>query len=385
MRIAVPIHSFEPGGVERVALRLAEAWQEAGAEVAVVLGRDRGATRNAAPRLTYLTRPEPIPTARWETPWLIWHLWRTLRRTPADVIFCAGNTYTVVCVAMKLLLGRRCPPVVVKISNALDRPDMAAPVRAGYRLWLRIQGFLLDLFVATAPPMADEAATAIGGRPVVIPNPILKKAQIDRTAAARRAREGRRFVAVGRLEPQKNYPLMLSAFARIAGPHDRLDIAGSGGERTRIAGLIERLGLAGRVTLMGHVADVGPMLAEADALVLSSDYEGLPGAVVEALAAGVPIAATDCCASMRWLLGDERFGALAPPGDASGLAAAMEEAIGLAPEVPAMRAFASQFTLEQSAPRYLALFAELVADLPPNAPPRPPGCGTIDADRNAAC
>lgn len=105
LRICIPIHSFEPGGVERVGLRLADHWQAVGHEVTVVLRRDRGIARPQAPALDYRTRPEPLP---WETPWLIWCLWRYLRRHHGEtaVIFCAGNTYTVVCAVMKLLLGR---------------------------------------------------------------------------------------------------------------------------------------------------------------------------------------------------------------------------------------------------------------------------------------
>ena len=63
LRIAIPIHSFAPGGVERVALNLAAAWQADGAEVKILLGRSAGAMRDTAPKLDYIQRPEPVPTA----------------------------------------------------------------------------------------------------------------------------------------------------------------------------------------------------------------------------------------------------------------------------------------------------------------------------------
>lgn len=367
MRICIPIHSFEPGGVERVGLRLAERWQAAGHEVTVVLGRDRGPTRPEAPALDYRTRREPFPTARWETLWLIWCLWRHLRHPASartDVIFCAGNTYTVVCAAMKLLLGRRCPPVLVKISNDLVRADYPAPIQALYRRWVRVQGKLLESFVALAEPMAPQLIAELRVAPervTAIPDPALRDDEIAALPSPRPPdAEGRRFLAVARLNRQKNLPLLLAAFARIAQPGDRLTIAGEGPERGRIERRIAELGLGERVAMRGHVADVRPLLDTAHALVLSSHYEGVPAAVTEALAAGRAVATTDCCASMRWLLGGGAFGAIAPLGDAEGLAAAMERAAAMIAPQAEMHRFSSLFTLGKAAPAYLEAMEALV-------------------------
>lgn len=364
MRICIPIHSFNPGGVERVGLRLAERWQDAGREVTVVLGRDRGATRDQAPPLHYVTRSEPFSTAGWETPWLIWCLWRHLRRHPIDVIFCPGNTYTVVCVAMKLLLGRRCPPVLVKISNDVVRRDYSVAMRMLYRIWLRVQGRLLERFVGLAEPMRPQVIEELRvapGRVTAIPDPALRDDELAALPAPAPPRsDGRRFLAVARLNRQKNLPLLLEAFARLARPGDHLTIAGEGPERGRVERRIGELGLAGRVTLLGHVPDVRPLLDAAHALVLSSDYEGVPAAVIEALAAARPVAATDCCASMRWLLQDEAFGALAPVGDAGAFAEAMERAAAMPANGAEMRRFSALFTLGKAAPAYLAAMQALV-------------------------
>jgi glycosyltransferase involved in cell wall biosynthesis len=81
--------------------------------------------------------------------------------------------------------------------------------------------------------------------------------------------------------------------------------------------------------------------------------------VIEALAAGRPVAATDCCASMRWLLQDGAFGALAPPGDATALAAAMAQAAAMAPPAIEMHRFSALFTLGKAAPAYLAAMQAL--------------------------
>ncbi|MBI1403878.1 MAG: glycosyltransferase [Porphyrobacter sp.] len=366
MRVAIPIHSFEPGGVERVALRLAEHWRDAGHEPVVVLGRHRGACAEHAPALAYWSLRESLPTDRWETIWMIWSLFQFLLVEEVDVIFCPGNTYTVVCVAMRLLLGERCPPVLVKISNDLERRDLPRAAMPFYRYWLRLQGMCLDSFVAMAEPMAGELQRELAVAPArvrVIPDPALSHAELDALAGARRVRAGAsgcRFLTIGRLVDQKNQLLLIEAFARHAWPEDSLVIAGDGPLRDRLAARIAALGLGNRVSLAGHVADPRPLYGEADVFVLSSDYEGVPAVILEALAAGLPIAATDCCASMAWLTGHGRFGTLVPTGDAEALGAAMNLARHLEPDHAAMQRLAARFTLENSSRLYLARFADLV-------------------------
>ncbi len=366
MRIAIPIHSFEPGGVERVALRLAGAWQDAGDEVEIVLGRDEGACRPPGSSLTYHTLAQPLPTARWETLWMIWSLWRFLCRNRVDVIFCPGNTYTVVCVAMRLLLARSCPPCLVKISNDLERPDFPRSVRVLYCFWLRLQGLFLDQFVAIGEPMRPQLGEKLKvthNRTSVIPDPALDEAQItipSRSPSSPKSTASR-FLSVGRLVAQKNIGLALEAFAAHGWPNDTLTIAGDGPEYEPLKKLTARLNLDGRVRFVGHTDAVDDLLHEADVFVLSSDYEGVPAVILEALAAGLPIAATDCCASMRWLLQDEAFGVLAPRRDADALGLAMNLARHLDPPRTAMAGFASQFTLRAASAEYRVLMESVAA------------------------
>jgi glycosyltransferase involved in cell wall biosynthesis len=294
---------------------------------------------------------------------------RYLLRERADVIFCPGLTYTAPCVAAKLLLGRRCPPVLVKVSNDLGRPDIGRLLRWPYRAWLWAQGRWLEQFVAIGSPMRWPVARALRiapGRVSVVPDPALSQAQVEELSRPRdefgeRQVPGRRFLAVGRLAPQKNLALLVDAFARLATAEDRLVIAGEGPCRAALERRVSRLGLAGQVLMPGHVGDVAPLYRASDALVLSSDYEGVPGVVVEALAAGLPVAATACCDSMSWLLGEGRYGALARRGDAAALASAMAQACGYQLPRAELAAFVSRFTLERAAGDYLALLGRLCA------------------------
>ncbi|MDD3799964.1 MAG: glycosyltransferase, partial [Novosphingobium sp.] len=139
----------------------------------------------------------------------------------------------------------------------------------------------------------------------------------------------------------------------------RLVILGEGPERARLEALRARLGLEGSVELPGHCDDVVSWLGQADCFVLSSDYEGLPGVVVEALAAGLPVVSTDSTVGLRALVEDGRDGWIVPVRDAR----ALTDAMGRVRELPAdrqtMRARALRFSLENSAPLYLDKLRDL--------------------------
>lgn len=374
LRILTFLHSFEPGGVERVALRLHQAWQERGIDARLVLGRDSGVQRHDWPGIAYRSLAVRwLDPTRFETLWLIARLPGEIRRQRPDVLFCAGNTYAVVAVAMKLLLGRDCPPILAKVSNDLSRRDQNAAVRWAYRLWLRIQGRCIDRFVGMAAAMAAEIEDGMAVTPdrvVVIEDPALGEAEIARLAAPRPERRsgGTRFVAVGRLVRQKNFALLLEAFTGAARARDRLVILGEGPERRALVQRARELGLERRVEFPGHIAAVADALRASDVLVLSSDYEGVPAVVIEALAAGLPIVATDCAVSMAGLLGHGTLGRLVPVGDAAALATAMRDAASACPDPVAALAQARRFTVEAAATAYIATATNLSAQRRPIAP-----------------
>lgn len=361
----MPIHSLEPGGVERVALGLASEWHRAGHQVTVVLGRSGSRNLCSAPPLDYWQIPTPLPTAAWETPWMVHSLYSYLVAHRSDVLFCPGNTYAVVAAAIKLLLGEHAPPMVLKVSNALSRPDMPPLIRRGYAAWLRVQGALFDRLVGLSEPMQREicdSTLALPEHVPVIANPVVTRRRLERLARLKQRPASvwsTHYLAAGRLVAQKNFALLLRAFARAARPHDLLSIAGEGPERGALERLAGQLGVAGQVRFPGHVASIDALLAEADAFVLSSDYEGLPGVVVEALAAGLPVLATDCCVSMAGLLDHGRTGLLVQRGDEDAFAQGLVSIREFRTDADRARAIARTYEVEGAAHRYLEMMAEL--------------------------
>jgi glycosyltransferase involved in cell wall biosynthesis len=372
LSVVVPIHSFEPGGVERVGLNLARYWHDAGHDVTIVLGRDEGLDRSSAPKLRYRTISSIVSTASFETLWMIWSLFLYLRNNRADVIFCAGNTYAVVCVAMKLMLGRSCPPIVAKISNDLVRRDKVWPYRMAYRIWLRLQGRFLDRIVGMASPMRDEIASLMGvaqDRIDIIPDPALSGERLHRLLAIPRSCDrgpNMHFVAIGRLVPQKNFALLVNAFALGFRLGDTLTIIGDGPERKRLEALVTRLALQQHVNFTGHLASPDAILEDADCLLLSSNYEGVPAVVLEAIAAGIPAIATDCSLSMPELLGSGERGVLVPVGDVRTLADKIADASTLPEMTMLQRRYAASFILEEASDRYLGVMRSAISQPSPH-------------------
>ncbi len=135
-------------------------------------------------------------------------------------------------------------------------------------------------------------------------------------------------VSVGRLFPQKNHELLIKAFANVADfyPNENLYIYGEGPLRKDLQDLIAELNLQNRVFLPGSITDVNEKLSKAKLFVLSSDYEGMPNGLMEAMACGVPVISTDCpCGGPRYLLGNNEYGLLTPCNSVEKLAEAMSD------------------------------------------------------------
>lgn len=138
--------------------------------------------------------------------------------------------------------------------------------------------------------------------------------------------EKHEIVSVGRLEAQKNQKLLIDAFALIAKdfPEYQLTIYGEGSLRKELEDYIKAKGLQERVSLPGSKNNIQEHIKDASLFVLSSDYEGIPNALIEAMAIGLPCVSTDCSpGGSRELIEDGVNGLITPCGDAKKLSDAM--------------------------------------------------------------
>ncbi|CAN5559811.1 hypothetical protein BH10PLA1_BH10PLA1_00860 [soil metagenome] len=174
-------------------------------------------------------------------------------------------------------------------------------------------------------------------------------------------------VAAGRLVPQKDYPTMLTAFAEAHGRAIKTDllVLGTGSQLPALEALAGKLGIGGNVKFLGFVDNPYPYLKYAEAMVLSSVYEGFGLALLEAMTLGTPCISTDCPSGPAEILGNGEFGLLVPMRDPHALADAMLEMMSF----PAKRQMlvdralqrSDEMSLAQMTERYLATFDEVLA------------------------
>ncbi|CAN5848993.1 hypothetical protein BH23DEI1_BH23DEI1_23280 [soil metagenome] len=163
-------------------------------------------------------------------------------------------------------------------------------------------------------------------------------------------------MSIGRLSPEKDFATLLWAFARLrsTGPHHLL-ILGEGRERRRLEALAEELGIAADVRMPGFVADPYPYLARASVYVLSSEREGLPSALIQAMACSCPVVSTDCPSGPAEVLLAGELGELVPIGDAETMAAAIGRAIRDPKDVDLAKQRSMMFSTARSLHSYTAL------------------------------
>jgi glycosyltransferase involved in cell wall biosynthesis len=126
---------------------------------------------------------------------------------------------------------------------------------------------------------------------------------------------------------QKGFDLLIDSFAKIAARHSdwTLEIYGEGSERSALEAQVARHGCMERIRLPGICGHIGDVYADAGLFVLPSRFEGYPNALVEALAAGCPVIATNCPGASEQILGDGRYGMLVESENVDALAVALDE------------------------------------------------------------
>lgn len=358
-RLAVFMSFSGDGGVEHMMCNLMEGMVTQGVPVDLILIKGMGGHVKRIPPAVRVFELNAL-TAVFALPGLI----RYLRRHRPAALLAAKDRAGRVAVIARRLSGIR-----VRVGIRFGQ-TLSASLRHKSRLkrWSRyLPARLLfpmaDELITVSRGVADDMAEVTGiprERFRCIANPTvterilpLSRAPIDEpwlhnaTAPV--------VVAAGRLTAQKDFPNLLRAFAAVSSSRDaRLIILGEGPDRAQLEALIEDLDLTGRVKLPGFVTNPYPYMAGADLFVLSSRWEGSPNVLVEALAIGTPVVATDCPSGPREILRDGSYGALVPVGDPLALAQAIGETLDRPLEADILREAAAPYEARRSARAYLS-------------------------------
>lgn len=337
--ILIALHDFHRGGTERVALMLAGEWQKLGEDVTILCGDQGGGLRDQVPagvKVIALEPPVPrSPTSRITMGQAVVGL-----RLKADTIFLPGNFHFFLAPHLKKAMPRA--KIALKISNP--------PVPAGLMgkivtPFFRRATMTVDGFAAMNAGLARQMRTIVPGRAVgTLYDPV-------RMGDAVRAARGDKphVLWIGRLEPQKDLALALAVMRQMPGV--QFTVIGNGAQRGLLPPDIRHI---------PQVSDVAPYLAEADALLVTSRYEGGPAVAIEALAMGVPVVSTDCSYLLHEVLTLPEAGRIVPSRDPAVLAQALQGVLD-APRPPRdlLRGLTDRFAPAACARAYRDWFATL--------------------------
>jgi glycosyltransferase involved in cell wall biosynthesis len=229
---------------------------------------------------------------------------------------------------------------------------------------------MADAIVAVSDGMADTLARQVNlprARITTIYNPVVDSDLLSSAAAPLEHpwfQPGQPPVVLGagRLQKQKDFPTLIRAFARLRASRPlRLVILGTGPKRvgaaaqTALKDLASSLGVGDDVDVPGYADNPYRYMARSGVFVLSSAWEGFGNALVEAMACGCPVVATDCPSGPAEILEGGRYGPLVPVGDDAALADAMASVLAAPRHTATLRARAAEFSVERAAGRYEAL------------------------------
>jgi len=326
------LHSLSGGGAERVVVHLVNGLDRQRFKPVLALGAAEGPymddVRADVPiHVTGAMRARAAGVA----------LLRTVWRVRPDVVFCTaglnlavGGTRRAYPPGTRVVLREASSPKAFLSDVARSSPRRAALYRNAYR-WLYSQA---DAVVCQSDAMVGDMAD-LGvppGKLFRIYNPV----DVDRVQSLATHRlsavsgDGPRLVSMGRLSYAKGYDVLLEAVAILRSRHPGISllILGEGEEQASLERRAKHLGVDDVVELAGFVANPYPAVLAADVFVSSSRYEGFSNAIVEALACGTPVVATDCPSANREVIEEGTDGWLCPPrGDARALATTIDRAL----------------------------------------------------------
>lgn len=314
MKIVFVLPDMGAGGAERVVSILSYRFVQEGYGVSIVFLCDDKLEYTLCDKIekVYLYAKDDSKTRRISK---IRNYLKSIRKAEQVAVLPFHDSCLKYCVCAAFGLG--IPVIACERNN---------PYNKGTSMFDKIKSNLPYLFAQKCVFQTEDAmkyyCKAIRKKGTIIYNPISDRFYDEWTGF-----DSKTVVSVGRLVPQKNYALLIDAFAEFHRlyPEYCLNIYGEGSLRQVLQKKIDDYGLSGNITLCGKSKNIGEILSKARFFVLSSDYEGMSNALIEALVSGVPVISTDHPAGgARALIRNGYNGLLVPTGNVNELVRALK-------------------------------------------------------------
>lgn len=363
MKLWLLLSRFENGGLERVQANLAPVFAQSGIDTWLVAGKFMQEAEAMLPANIPILELAPNGKLTF-----ILNLYRQLRIHRPDVVMTTSNDVSCLVLMLRKLFFPKTKIICTQhLSISMPLKQATGIQKLKYVLILKAMQWLwgkADAVIAVSSALAEDVQKNVRLKnsintiynPIVLPNyPALIEQPIiypwlDKNIPT--------FVFVGRLAKVKRVDLVLQAFKKVQQKQQcRLLIVGDGTEKAFILDFIRKNDLTDVCHLTGQQHNPLPWIKSADALVLSSDYEGFGNVIVEAMACGTQVIATDCPFGPAEILDNGRYGQLVPVDHSEALAEAMKKVIDKRFYVAKdeLKKRANQFSLESAVQQYLSV------------------------------
>ena len=332
--LIIVLHQLGQGGVERVASILAREFKDQHIDVELLVCA-RGGAGEQSLKAIYGDRVKcrffrhTMGNRLLDLILGFPSMGRYLQTRKPDVVMSAGNNVSLASMLLTRVFCPRETSLYIKTTNPVIRPKDSAMKKVFrffcYAVIFRYSDGVLTLSDSESNQL-KHLYPGIGNKVRTVANPYIEKRVVaGRSGVVHQQRSHRKtIVAVGRLHKQKRFDVLLHAFQIVRNNIDcELVILGEGEDRLKLVALSQALSISSFVELPGYVEDVGERLSKSDVFVLSSDYEGLPAVVLEALANNCPVVATECFHGIHELLRDASSCSITPVQDPVAMAEAI--------------------------------------------------------------
>lgn len=319
MHIAIVTRNMGAGGAERVIAQLLNEWAEQGITCSLICLEHVEPFYKLSDKVNYYNVPFQSHNRALNKIGKYISLRNLVCKIRPDVVLSMPEEIGIY--VIPALIGTKIPVVVSERNN-----PWVMPYKKITRVIRKIVYPFANGFIFQTECAASFFSKKIRAKGIVLKNPL----DLERIPKPYIGSRRKTIVAAGRFEKQKNFTLLIDAFAKICSMHNdyKLIIYGDGTLRNALTIYASQVLPAGSYEFPGKTTDLLTKINNAGAFVLSSDYEGIPNVLIEALAMGVPCISTDCpSGGPRELISDGKNGLLVPINDVDLLADRLERVI----------------------------------------------------------
>lgn len=365
INIGLLIATLDGGGAERMLVQLANALVSRKVPVSLYLVNKKGPfLKDVSDKVQLIDLK-----AKHGVKSVFFDLRKILKTSRPDIIISTQPHVSTVLGLAGIGLPNK-PTLVFREANtpSIKYSNYGVLARTAYKIGYSFA----DHYIAVSEGVKQDMIAYYGLSPATVSriyNPLIDHAILEKTTEPVDhpwIKDGQAVImTMGRVVPQKDHITLLRALSILKKTKDvKLLVMGDMEQDPVYAGRvreqISKLGLQDSVELAGFKTNPFKYLSKASLFVLSSEFEGLPGVLVQAMACGCPVVSTDCPSGPAEILEDGKYGKLVPVGDAEQLARAMADSLNRQHHIPAIKKRANDFSVQKSVNQHLSLIQNLM-------------------------